>query len=86
MKKNRKPRTATGRPLNKFIEQFKWYQRIKCPYWNEPIKEGQKGFAECSYPWWKQCDGNLFNCCKLRYHHLATRKDTNKTPDFYEPA
>ena len=72
MPKQRKPRTALSRPLNKLITR----QGAHCPY-----DDGTLG-KECLRPWSTHCDGNIFKCQKLKLQHLASRGKNE--PDFYE--
>jgi len=84
----RKQRTALYRPINKWLESNRKNNKNHiCEYYR--IYEHKDGTitgcaSECDYPWWRQCDGNKFKCCKLKYHHLATRKNNNIEPDFYD--
>lgn len=84
----KKPRKALNRPINEWLERTRSYNEThKCEYYEYHIDKNGNIYgsaSECDYPWWRQCKGNKFNCCKLKYHHLATRKNNNIFPDFYE--
>ena len=75
MPKQRKPRTAINRPLNKLIAR-QGSNPSHCPY-----DDGTPG-KECLRPWSMNCDGNIFKCQKLKLQHLAGRGKNE--PDFYE--
>ena len=84
MKKQRKPRTATNRPLNKWLERNKYNTTAKCEYFDS-INDNGHSVTECFYPWSDKCKGNKFNCGKLKFQHLASRKDNTVEPDFTDP-
>ena len=33
---------------------------------------------ECMYPWSSKCDGNMYKCRKLYFHHLASLSESEK--------
>lgn len=67
--KVRKPRTAKERPWNKWLERNKG--RTECLCFDGFTSEGHP-MTECNAPWSDKCDGNVFKCAKLKYHHLAS--------------
>ena len=71
-KKVRKPRTATHRKINQFLETGS-----KCYLFDGFDKSGTP-ITECFYPWWRECTGDPFQCKKQYYKHLqCTKTQTN---------
>lgn len=70
-KKVRKPRTATHRKVNQFLETGS-----KCHLFDGFNKDGVP-ITECFYPWWRECTGDPFQCKKQYYKHLQCTKTQN---------
>lgn len=73
--KERKERTATDRPLNKYIEKHKYndnWTGQHCDYFDDI------GITECMVPWSFMCKGNKFDCGKLKYKWLASLSDEKR--------
>ena len=73
--KERKERTATDRPLNKYIEDHKYndnWTGKHCAYYDH-LHE-----TECNAPWAYMCKGNRFDCGKLQYKWLASLSDEKR--------
>jgi hypothetical protein len=70
--KERKERTATDRPLNKYLEDHGshcWY--FDGFYNNHAV-------TECMAPWSYMCKGNKMDCGKLKYKWLASLSDEKR--------
>lgn len=70
--KERKERTATDRPLNKYLKKYGshcWY--FDGFYNNHSV-------TECNAPWSFMCKGNKFDCGKLKYKWLASLSEENR--------
>ena len=70
--KERKERTATDRPLNKYLEAHGshcWY--FDGFYNNHAV-------TECMAPWSFMCKGNKFDCGKLKYKWLASLSEEKR--------
>ena len=70
--KERKERTATDRPLNKYLEEHGshcWY--FDGFYNNHAV-------TECMAPWSFMCKGNKFDCGKLKYKWLASLSEEKR--------
>lgn len=59
--KERKERTATERPLNKYLKEY----GSKCEYFDGFNNDNP--IIECFAPWADKCKGNKFDCDKLKY-------------------
>jgi hypothetical protein len=49
----------------------------KCGYFDH-VRENGIAETECMLPWSMNCTGNIHNCVKLRYHHLASISDKQR--------
>jgi len=70
--KERKERTATDRPLNKYLKNHGshcWY--FDGFYNNHAV-------TECMAPWSFMCKGNKFDCGKLKYKWLASLSEEKR--------
>ena len=65
----RKPRTATERPWNKWLDRNHGGRFCQC--FDGITKEGRP-ITECNAPWCHKCFGNVFQCAKLKYQHYAS--------------
>ena len=74
----RKERTATDRPWNKFLERRGGNPR--CQYYDGAIDEDGKTIpiTECGSPWSSRCTGNIFDCISLRQQWLAGLSDEDR--------
>ncbi len=70
--KERKERTATGRPLNKYLEDHGSH----CWYFDGFYND--HAVTECMAPWSFMCKGNKFDCGKLKYKWLASLSDKKR--------
>ena len=76
--KKRKPRTATWRKVNKYLE------RCGCEGgycgWFDGFDADGHPVTECSLPgkMTERCTGNIFDCIKERYRFLASLNETKR--------
>jgi hypothetical protein len=70
--KERKERTATDRPLNKYLE----HHGLHCNYFDGFYND--HAVTECLAPWSFMCKGNKFDCGKLKYKWLASLSDKKR--------
>lgn len=70
--KKRKERTATDRPLNKYIE----HHGSHCWYFDGFYNN--HAVTECMSPWSFMCKGNKFDCGKLKYKWLASLSEEKR--------
>ena len=70
-----KARTATDRPVNKSLAR-NGDEPTLCRRYVSHDENGNemRSPAECGYPWWRQCKGNVFECAKLKYKYFASVK------------
>jgi hypothetical protein len=70
--KERKERTATDRPLNKYLE----HHGSHCLYFDGFYND--HAVTECTAPWSFMCKGNKLDCDKLKYKWLASLSDKKR--------
>ena len=70
--KERKERTATDRPLNKYLEEHSSH----CWYFDDFYNN--HAVTECMAPWSFMCKGNKFDCGKLKYKWLASLSEEKR--------
>lgn len=70
--KERKERTATDRPLNKYLE----VRGSHCWYFDS--FHNNHAVTECMAPWSFMCKGNKFDCGKLKYKWLASLSEEKR--------
>ena len=70
--KERKERTATDRPLNKYLE----HHGLHCNYFDGFYND--HAVTECMAPWSFMCKGNKFDCGKLKYKWLSSLSDKKR--------
>ena len=70
-----KARTAVNRATNIALSEHK-NEPTLCRRYVSCDENGNemRSPAECGYPWWKQCKGNIFECAKLKYRYFASDK------------
>lgn len=70
--KERKERTATDRPLNKYLEKHGSH----CLYFDGFYNN--HSVTECMAPWSFMCKGNKFDCGKIKYKWLSSLSDEKR--------
>jgi hypothetical protein len=70
-----KARTAVNRATNIALSEHR-NEPTLCSraVWKDENGNKKIITAECGYPWWKQCKGNIFECAKLKYRYFASDK------------
>ena len=77
--KERKERTATDRPLNKYLKEHKYndnWTGQHCDYFDGFYNN--HAVTECMAPWAFMCKGNKFDCGKLKYKWLASLSEEKR--------
>ena len=70
-----KARTALDRPTNRALAENTVNPTLcSRAVWKDENGNKKIITAECGYPWWKQCKGNIFECAKLKYRYFASNK------------
>lgn len=70
-----KARTAIDRPTNMALARHKDEPTLcNQAVWRDENGNRKIVTAECGNPWWRHCNGNVFECAKLKYRYFASVK------------